>query len=238
MSYTPSPPTEAQHVLDAMEQLSGYTADDCYRGLTAYSNYAIAAAAVALAETNSGSEGGTMTLADLSDVSGTPAPGKGPVYENADSAVIVPVTTTADLDAVLSAVAAVDWHDIGAPGEPPFQSSFRNIGDPWSPARYRMLANSTVRLQGTVTSDDQTIADATWVPLFTLPPEAAPDYSLEFCALTNDNAFSKLIIWANGDVIWGGYVMGPHAPISRLPLNFLSWSTAGPEAALMRLARA
>ena len=129
---------------------------------------------------------------------------------------------------MLASVAAVTWHDIGAAGEPPFLSSFRNIGDPWSPARFRVLANSTVRMQGTVTCDDPTIADSTWLPIFTLPPELAPDYNLEFAALTNDNAFSKLFIWNTGDVIWGGYVMGTHAPIARLPLNFISWSTTGP----------
>ena len=138
------------------------------------------------------------------------------------------VTTQEDLEEILAQVAAVDWHNIGAAGEPAFQSQFRNIGDPWSPLRYRILANSTVRMQGTICCDDQTIADATWVPIFTLPPEARPDYTLEFSALTNDDAFSRVYIWNTGEVIWGGYAVGAHAPIARLPLNFLSWSTAGP----------
>jgi hypothetical protein len=172
---------------------------------------------------------GPSTLTELTDVTGTPGIGKSPVDDGSSTFPLTKVTTEDDLDAVLASVATVTWHNIGTPGEPVFQSQFRNIGDPWSPARYRQLANSTVRLQGTVSCDDQTISDATWIPIFKLPPEAAPDYSLEFCALTNDNAFSRLYIWETGDVIWAGYVMGPHAPISRLPLNFISWSTRGPQ---------
>jgi len=171
---------------------------------------------------------GASSLTDLTDVTGAGGYGQSPVDDGSSTFPLTRVTTQEDLEAVLAEVAAVNWHNIGQPGEPAFLSQFRNIGDPWSPCRYRMLANSTVRMQGTVTCDDPSVADATWVPIFTLPPEATPDYSLEFCALTNDDAFSKLYVWDTGDVIWGGYVLGPHAPISRLPLNFLSWSTTGP----------
>jgi hypothetical protein len=173
---------------------------------------------------------GASTLTELTDVTGAGGPGLSPVGAPTGSDFpLTRVTTQDDLDAILAEVAAVNWHNIGAPGEPPFLSQFRNIGDPWSPCRYRTLANSTVRLQGTICCDDQTIADATWIPIFQLPPEAAPDYTLEFSALTNDNAFSKLYVWDDGNVIWGGYTgIGPNAPIARLPLNFLSWSTSGP----------
>jgi hypothetical protein len=183
-------------------------------------------------EETAGDSSGGGSLAGLSDVTGEPGPGKSPVGDNSGMFPLVPVTTQDDLDAVLAEVAAVSWHNIGDPGEPPFLSEFRNIGDPWSPLRYRVLANSTVRMQGTVCCDDQTIGSSTWVPIFTLPAAVAPDYSLEFCALTNDTAFSKLYIWDTGDVIWGGYVNTsgsmPTDPVGRLPLNFLSWSTTGP----------
>jgi hypothetical protein len=171
---------------------------------------------------------GASTLTELTDVTGEGGYGQSPVDDGSQTFPLTRVTTQEDLEAVLAEVAAVNWHDIGAPGEPPFQSMFRNIGDPWSPCRYRILANSTVRMQGTICCDDQTISDATWVPIFTLPPEARPDYTLEFSALTNDNAISKVYVWADGTVVWAGYAIGPHAPISRLPLNYLSWSTTGP----------
>jgi hypothetical protein len=175
---------------------------------------------------------GATTLTDLTDVTGQGGAGQSPVDDGTSTFPLTRVTTEEDIEAILASVAAVDWHDIGAPDEPPFLSQFRNIGDPWSRCSYRILANSTVRLQGTVCCDDQTISDATWIPIFTLPPEARPGYNLEFSALTNDDAFSKLFIWETGEVIWGGYAIGAHAPITRLPLNFLSWSTAGPVATL------
>jgi hypothetical protein len=173
--------------------------------------------------------GTASSLTDLTDVSGAPGPGKSPVGDQTGvEFTLLPVTTQDDLDNVLAEVAAVNWHDIGAAGEPAFQSQFRNIGDPWSPARFRVLANSTVRLQGTVSCDDQTIVDSTWLPIFTLPGECAPGYSLEFGVVTNDNAVSKLLVWEDGEVLWGGYQIGSHATIERLPLNGISWSTGVP----------
>jgi hypothetical protein len=182
----------------------------------------------ALATTTPGSATSPGSLTDLTDVTGTPGLGKSPVDDGSGTFPLTPITTQQDLDDVLARVAGVTWNDIGTPNQPPFQSSFRNIGDPWSPARYRVLANSTVRLQGTVTSDDPSIADATWIPIFQLPAEVAPGHNLEFSALTNDNAISRMYVWNDGTVVWGGYAIGPHAPITRLPLNFLSWSTQGP----------
>jgi hypothetical protein len=172
--------------------------------------------------------GGASTLTELTDVTGTIGIGKAPVDDGTGTFPLTPITTQQDLDDVLTQVAAVTWHDIDTPGEPNFQSQFRNMGDPWSPARYRVLANSTVRVQGTVCCDDDTIADSQWLPIFQLPAELAPGYTLEFSALTNDNTISRLYVWEDGTVIWAGYAIGNHAPIDKLPLNFLSWSTAQP----------
>jgi hypothetical protein len=175
--------------------------------------------------------GGATSLTDLTDVTGTPGLGKSPVDDGSGTFPLTPVTTQQDLDAILAEVAGVVWHNIGDPGEPPFLSNFRNMGDPWSPARYRVLANSTVRLQGTLVCDDTTISNATWIPIFQLPVEYAPGDNLEFSTLTNDNAISRMYVWDDGTVVWGGYVQTlgpPPGPITRLPINFLSWSTAGP----------
>jgi len=170
-------------------------------------------------------------LRDLHDVETAADPGFGssPVDDGSGVYPLTRVTTQDDLNNVLAEVAGVVWHDIGAPGEPAFQPDWRNIGEPWSPARFRILANSTVRLQGTVCCQDPSIADATWIPIFQLPASVAPGANLEFSALTNDNAISRMYIWADGWVVWAGYALGPHAPVSRLPLNFLSWSTTGPQ---------
>lgn len=176
---------------------------------------------------DSGGGGGPTSLTDLTDVTGLPGVGKAPVSVAGGDFPLTHIVTQTDLDAVLSTVAGVEWHDIGSAGEPPFLSGFRNIGDPWSPARYRMLANSTVRIQGTVCCDDATIEDATWIPIFQLPADAAPANNLEFVTLTNDDAWSRIIVWTDGTVVWGGYTTVPHVAVSRLPINMLSWSTSG-----------
>lgn len=173
-----------------------------------------------------GDVGAATSLTDLTDVTGTPGVGKAPVDDGAGTFPLTAVTTRDDLDAVLAEVAGVERHHIGDQDEPPFLSEFRNIGDPWAPACFRQLANSTVRLEGTVMCQDATILDATWIPVFTLPAEAAPGVNLEFAVLTNDNALSKLFVWEDGQVIWGGYAIGTHQPLDRLPLNQLSWSTS------------
>jgi hypothetical protein len=182
----------------------------------------------AIDDSGGGTGGGPTSLTDLADVTGVPGIGKAPVSVSGGEFPLTHIVTQTDLDAVLATVAGVDWHDIGAPGEPQFLSGFRNIGDPWSPARYRLLANSTIRIQGTVCCDDATIQDATWIPIFQLPPEAAPANNLEFVTLTNDDAWSRVYVWASGEVIWAGYTGAPHAAVGRLPLNMLSWSTSGP----------
>lgn len=173
-----------------------------------------------------GSGGGSLT--DLDDVTGSPETGSAPVYDGSGDAPLTLITTQEDLEGVLAQVASVERLLIGGEGAPPFLSQFRNIGDPWAPASFRQLANSTLRLEGTVMCQDGTIADATWIPIFTLPEEAAPGVNLEFFVLTNDNAISKVFVWDDGQVIWGGYAIGTHAPISRLPLNSISWSIANP----------
>jgi hypothetical protein len=172
--------------------------------------------------------GGAGSLTGLTDVTGDPGLGKSPVDDGTGTFPLTPITTQADLDAVLARVAAVDWHTIGDPGEAPFAPGWRNIGEPWASARYRLLANSTVRIQGTVTSDDTTIVDATWIPIFQVPAEAAPGENLEFFTLANEQDICRMYVWADGTVVWGGYTSTPHNPVTRLPINFLSWSTIGP----------
>lgn len=177
----------------------------------------------------SSSGGGATTLTELTDVTGTGGPGTSPVGDSSGVYPLTAITTKDDLQAVLDRVAAVDWHDIGAPGEPAFAANWRNIGEPWGIARYRVLANSTIRVEGTVTCDDASIQDATWVPIFQLPAELAPSQNLEYFVFANDDATPcRVFVWDDGTVIFGGYTATPHNPVERLPLNFLSWSTQGP----------
>jgi len=167
--------------------------------------------------------GGPATLTDLTDVTGDPGLNKSPVYDGVEFP-LTAVTTQEDLDAILASVAHVEWHDIGAPGEPPFLSGFRNTGDPWGHARYRRTLNSTVYLEGTVSNDDQTLGGATWVPIFQFPPDCSPGASLRFLGLANDDSIGKLILWEDGTLVWGGFAVGPHEPIDYVSLGGVSFS--------------
>jgi hypothetical protein len=65
-------------------------------------------------------------------------------------------------------VAAPDtgWHNIGAPGEPPFENGYATWGDPvYSPARFRKLPDGMVELDGLITGG----SGATPLTVFTMP---------------------------------------------------------------------
>ena len=171
------------------------------------------------------SEGGApSSLTDLTDVSGDPGERKAPVYDDAGTAHLTEVPTQDDIDGILVRVARVDWHNIGADGEPPFLSGFRNLGDPWGHARYRHSANNIVHLEGCVSNDDASLAGATWVPIFQFPPEAAPGASLRFLGMANDHSIAAIVVWEDGLVVFAGWVVGPTAPIDYISLAGVSFS--------------
>lgn len=171
---------------------------------------------------------GATTLAALTDVTGTGGYGQSPVDDGSNTFPLTRVTTQDDLEGILTSVAEVEWHHVGDPGEPAFLSEFRNIGDPWAPARYRLTLNNVVHLEGTVTCDDQTIGAATWIPVFTFPPECAPGANIELGVISNDESLSKLIVWGDGQVVWGGYMLGPGSkPLQRLSLAGVNFSVGG-----------
>jgi hypothetical protein len=170
--------------------------------------------------------GGPTSLTDLSDVSGEPGPNKSPVGDPSGlEFTLTEVPTQADLDAILAGVAHVDWHDVGKPGEPLFQPGFSNLGPPWSPARFRHTLNNTVYLQGTVTHPADFDPESTWLPIFQLPPELIPNGSIQFGCISNDNSMSKIVVWEDGMVIWGGYITGTFvANIPYVSLGGVSFS--------------
>jgi len=157
--------------------------------------------------------GGATTLTELADVTGEPGPGKSPVYDgNTGMAPLTRVTTEDDLDAILGQVAEVEWDVVGAADGPPFLSGFRPTGDPWAVPRFRRTLNNVVHIEGQITNDDQTAGAATWLPMFQLPPDCLPGMPLRYGCLANDNSIGKVIVWTDGLVLWGGYVLGPGAP--------------------------
>ena len=157
------------------------------------------------AQSDTGGGGGSDTLSGLSDVTGEPGAGKAPVYDDSGEAPLTHVATTEDVDKILAGVAAVEWV------YPELLSEWRNTGDPWCPVRWRRTLNNVVHIEGQATNDNPSYGAATWLPIFQLPPECLPGESLRFGCLCNDNAIGKIIVWKDGLVLWGGYMLGPVA---------------------------
>ena len=173
--------------------------------------------------TNGG--GGATTLTELSDVTGDPGFGKSPVDDGTSTFPLTRVTTQEDLDAILNSVAAVTFHNIGDPGEPPFQNGYRNTGDGWCPAGWRLTLNNVIHIQGSVSNDDPASGEPVRTPIFQLPANARPAGNLRFHCLVNDNATGEVVVWAaDGNVMWAGYVHHAEGsdPASPPPIGYLS----------------
>jgi hypothetical protein len=169
--------------------------------------------------------GGATSLTDLSDVTGSPGLNKAPVDDGSGVYPLTEITTREDLDAILASVAHVEWHDVGKPGEPPFQPGWTNFGPPWSPLRFRNTLNSTVYLQGAVVHNADFDPQSTWLPIFQLPPALVPNGAIQYGCISNDNSVSKVVVWEDGMVIWGGYIAGQFATnVPHLSLAGVSFS--------------
>lgn len=165
-----------------------------------------------------GGEGGPTALTDLSDVTGTPQPGYSPVAD--ESSTMFPltrVTTQDDLDAILQAVAEVDYVELE------LENGFTNYGSPWVPARYRLQANNIVRLDGVICRDDLVLEP---VNIATLPPAVCPDGALLFLA-ASDNSVSRVNVQPDGSIEWRAYLAGTSGAESYLSLSGIAFSVGG-----------
>src|SRR5262245_44002215 len=87
---------------------------------------------------------GASTLSEMSDVTGDPAAGRSPVNDGSADSPWTRVTTQEDIDAILTQVSAVEWHDLA------LLSGFTNQGGGYPPARYRHTLNNIVFLEGRI----------------------------------------------------------------------------------------
>jgi len=168
--------------------------------------------------------GGTSTLADLSDVSGQPGPGKSPVYDDTGIANLIEITTEQRFEDVLTVVATVELHNIGDPGEPPFLNSFAAYGPAYCTPRWRLAANNVVHLEGLIcrTVPLDHVADA-GTPMFQLPAELAPDAAQMFIAGGSGPSISYLDLRVDGTLAWGGILFGADAETA-ISLCGISWN--------------
>lgn len=178
--------------------------------------------------------GGASTLTDLTDVSGSTGPNKSPVGDQTGALfTLTEVPTQADLDAILASVAAVDWHVIGDPGEPPFWNGFANLGAPWAPARYRLTLNNVVHIEGTITRPAPLFVEDTGTVLFQLTPDCLPGGNLAFTAESGIGqsglgpSISRIVVQSDGAVTWDGYVTVGEGAETFLTLSGINYSVGG-----------
>lgn len=102
-----------------------------------------------------------------------------------------------------------EWHYVGDSGEPAFQNSWANAGDPYAPLRFRLVTGrgastgdidtrrASLEIQGSVTGGDSGTV------VFTLPDGFRPSHELHLPASDDLGGFVVLKVEANGDVSRG-----------------------------------
>ena len=98
-----------------------------------------------------------------------------------------------DADAAFEALGADDdWHEVGDTGEPAFQNSWANVGDPYETLGYRISADGWVYLKGRVDGG------SAGTVIFTLPATYRPAKTLLFAVACEVDAWVQIA--ANGQV--------------------------------------
>ena len=146
--------------------------------------------------------GGSSTLAGLTDVTGAPSPGTGPVYDSSGNAPLVPVVTQQDLDAILASVAQVDWRTLNLnPGFAPF-------GQGYADPRYRLTLNNVVHTEGLVACTPPLTEDDVGKVLAKFDNDSLPDGTLLFGCSGNPGNNARFDVMADGQIVFNGLLIG------------------------------
>jgi hypothetical protein len=150
--------------------------------------------------------GGAATLTDLTDVSGTPGPSKSPVGDKTGSQfTLTEIPTQADIDAVLSGVAAVNWRtlELADPRLTPFSTRDPRFADP----AWRLTLNNVVHLQGMVGCAPPLSDNDIGLLIATLDSDSRPLATLLFgCPAFNNNA--RIDVNPDGTILFQGMLIG------------------------------
>jgi hypothetical protein len=165
-------------------------------------------------------------LRDLQDVETASDPGLGasPVDDGSGTYPLTLVTTSKDLDGILTSVAAVEWHDLelqngfqSYPGQPDLD------GIVWAPARYRLTLNNVVHVEGLVVHDTL-LSDADGpLVIAQLPPECSPGMALWFDCPTHVQYLARVDVYADGTIVFRG-VFGAEGDIQYMSLSGINFS--------------
>lgn len=113
----------------------------------------------------------------------------------------------------ISGIKGEETRMVGAAGQPAFQNSWTNYGNPWMDAGFYKAPNGRVYLMGLVAGGGADL-------IFTLPEGYRPQEDLVFAVSTDDgaggNAYGRVDVSANGDV---SRIVGGTAFVS-LNVNF------------------
>jgi len=149
--------------------------------------------------------GGSTTLSGLTDVTGQPTPGTGPVYDATGNAPLVPVVTQTDLDAILGQVAAVTWRtlELADPRLVPFSTQDARFADP----AWRLTLNNVVHVQGMIGCIPPLSNADIGLLVATLDPDSRPLATLLFgCPALDNNA--RVDVNPDGTIIFQGMLIG------------------------------
>lgn len=166
--------------------------------------------------------GGATSLTELTDVTGEPAPGYSPVADQSSQEFpLTRVTTQEDLDKILAAVAAVEWHDLE------LQSGFTNLGGEFAPLRYRLTLNNVVYLEGIINRAEAVLDTNHGLPIAQLPPECSPGLRLMFDVQTDAQNPARVDVHGDGLLTFEGFFAGT-ANAHSFTLCGISFSVGGP----------
>lgn len=212
---------ELDEVDAVLDSLVSPTSLEVYEAMLPYNNDMVAAASARRALAGDGGAGAS-SLTDLTDVTGDPGAGKGPVG-NTDGTEfpLTRLVTQEDLEAILAAVAAVEFHDLE------LQNGCVNAGLGWPPLRYRLTLNNAVFLEGVITRDPPFSESMAGLVIATVPVEARPGFSLMFSAPSSGQNPARVDVQANGDIVFQGFLAGT-AVSGYLSLCGINYSVGGP----------
>jgi hypothetical protein len=152
-------------------------------------------------------QGGASTLTDLTDVSGSTGPNKSPVGDKTGSLfTLTEVTTQADLDGILSSVAAVNWRPLVL-ADPRFVA-YSTIDPRFAAPAWRLTLNNVVHIQGMVGCAPPLTEDDTGAVLATLDPDSRPLAALLFGCSANPGNNVRLDIDPSGAITFSGLLTG------------------------------